>query len=208
VNAKLAMVFGVLTALWVLALTLIGGAMVDGYDHNAQFISELGATGAPYGQTVSWLGFLPAGVFGVLFALFAWLAAPRSLLATLGFVGIVLFAIGYIGAAFFPCDFGCRPAEPSASQVMHNLGGLAGYFLAPLTLAFLSIAARKWPNALYLVVLGVIGGVSALLALTVFEPDFEYVGMAQRVLEASVLTWIAACGIYLGTRRTNETAAR
>ncbi len=133
-NAKLAMISGMMGAAWLVAMVLIGGASWDGYDHVAQYISELGADGAPYGWHVSWLGFLPIGLLICAFAYFAWRAAPASVLATLGFVGVFLFSIGYVGSAFFPCDFGCRPNTPSFSQVMHELIGLAGYLLAPMTL--------------------------------------------------------------------------
>jgi hypothetical protein len=199
---KLAFFTGILGAAWVLALTLIGGATFPGYDHGGQFISELGATGAPHGWKVSWLGFLPAGILLCAFALFGWLAAPRSVLSTLGFVGIFLFAIGYVGSAFFPCDFGCRPEAPSFSQVMHELVGLAGYLLAPLTLLLLGLAARRWPGAGWLAILAYLTAVTALGGLVMLDPNFALVGAAQRVLEASVLGWIVACAIYLGQGKT------
>jgi hypothetical protein len=196
------MIAGVLGALWVLALTLIGGASFPDYNHGGQFISELGATGAPHGWKVSWFGFLPAGILVCAFSLFAWIAAPRSVPSTLGFVGIFLFAIGYVGAAFFPCDFGCRPQTPSFSQTMHELIGLAGYLLAPVTLLLLALAARSWPNAGWLAVLGFVTAVAALGGLVMLDPDFALVGAAQRLLEASVLGWIVACAAYLGQSKT------
>jgi hypothetical membrane protein len=60
--ARLAMICGVLGALWLLGMVVLGGATYPGYDHLAQFISELGATGAPFGDVVSYLGFFPVGV--------------------------------------------------------------------------------------------------------------------------------------------------
>jgi hypothetical protein len=202
---KLAMITGVLGALWVLVLTLAGGATFEGYDHSSQFISELGASGAPHGWKVSWLGFLPAGLLVCAFALFAWLAAPRSALSTLGFIGVLLFAIGYVGSAFFPCDFGCRPDEPSSSQVMHELIGLAGYLFAPITLLLLGLSARTWPNARWLAILGYIAAIGALAGLVKLDPAFAHVGLAQRVLETSMLSWVFACALYLGLQ--SKTAA-
>lgn len=205
-NGKLAMITGVLGAAWLVAMVLVGGAAWDGYDHVAQYISELGATGAPHGWQVSWLGFLPIGLLTCAFALFAWMAAPRSVLSTLGFVGVFLFSIGYVGSAFFPCDFGCRPDTRSFSQVMHELVGLAGYLLAPLTLLLLGIAAWKWPGAMWLSILAFIAAAGALVGLGgLVDPNFEQVGLYQRVLEASMLSWIVACALYLGLQR--KTAA-
>lgn len=201
-NGKLAMITGVLGAAWLVGMVVIGGASWDGYDHVAQYISELGANGAPYGWHVSWLGFLPIGLLICAFAYFAWAAAPRTALSTLGFVGVFLFSIGYVGSAFFPCDLGCRPDTPSFSQVMHELVGLAGYLLAPLTLLLLGIAAWKWPGAIWLSILAFITAATSLVGLGgLMDPASPQVGLYQRVLEASMLSWVVACGLYLGLQK-------
>lgn len=201
-NGKLAMITGVLGAAWLVAMVLIGGAAWDGYDHVGQYISELGATGAPHGWQVSWLGFLPIGLLICAFAFFAYMAAPRSVLSALGFVGVFLFSIGYVGSAFFPCDFGCRPDTPSFSQVMHELVGLAGYLLAPLTLLLLGLAAWKWQGARWLAILGFIAAAGALVGVGgLMEPESPTVGLYQRVLEASMLSWIVGCGLFLGLQK-------
>lgn len=201
-NGKLAMITAVLGAVWLVAMVVAGGAAWDGYDHVAQYISELGANGAPFGWQVSWLGFLPIGILICAFAFFAWSAAPRSVLATLGFVGVFLFSIGYVGSAFFPCDFGCRPDTPSFSQVMHELVGLAGYLLAPLTLLLLGIAAWKWPGASWLAIFAFITAAGSFVGLSgLMDPESPQVGLYQRVLEASMLSWVVACGLYLGQQK-------
>ncbi|MBL8547908.1 MAG: DUF998 domain-containing protein [Hyphomonadaceae bacterium] len=201
-NGKLALITALLGVAWLLVMVLVGGASFDGYDHVSQYISELGANGAPFGWHVSWLGFLPVGVLICAFSYFAWRAAPQSVLATLGFVGIFLFAIGYVGSAFFRCDFGCRPEEPSFSQIMHELGGLAGYMLAPVTLLLLGLAARTWPGAVWLSILGFIGAAGALVGLSgLLDDGSPTVGLYQRVLETSVLSWVLACGFYLGLQK-------
>lgn len=197
---KLAMASALLSATWLLAMVLIGGATYPGYDHASQYISELGATGAVRGFEVSWFGFLPIGVLMIGFAVLAWLSAPRSALSTLGFIGIVLFAAGYVGSAFFRCDFECRPEEPSFSQQMHLLIGFVGYMFAPLTLTLLTIAVRKWPKAGWLFVLGLLATIGSFLGLVTMAPDSPLVGVSQRVLETSVVGWVAACGLYLGLR--------
>lgn len=202
---RLTMIAALLGASWVLALTIIGGALSPGYEHASQFISELGAKGAPNAQAINYAGFLPAGILITSFAFLAWLALPRSLPMSLGMLGIALFALGYLVAAFYPCDAGCRPQEPSIEQTIHNFFGLAGYVTAPLTLFLLAWSARKWPQGGALALLGALLGTSALAALVSLSPDFAYVGAAQRALEASVLLWVVACGLYIG-RQPNSTA--
>lgn len=199
---RLAVFTGILGPLTVVLLTVLGGANFPNYSHASQFISELGSMDAPNGQLISWAGFLPAGVFTTAFAFLAWRALPRSVAATLGMFGLILFALGYLVAAFFPCEGDCRSAHPGVSQAIHNLFGLAGYLTAPLSLWALGWAARGWPRAGHLSALGFVGGTTALLGLMFLSPEFPYVGLAQRVLESSVLTWMVACAFYL--RRTSS----
>ena len=195
--SRLAFVTGILGTLAVFLVTVVGGATFPNFSHSSQFISELGADGAPHASIINLAGFLPAGLLLSAFAFFAWRLLPRSRATTLGLLGLVLFALGYIAAAFFPCEPGCRSAQPSLSQTMHNLLGLAGYFTAPLSLCALGWGARRWPKAGHLSVLGFIGGGLVLLSLLFFSPEFRYVGIVQRVLEGSVLSWVVVCALYI-----------
>jgi hypothetical membrane protein len=195
---KLALITGMLGSLAVVLLTLIGGANFPNYSHASQFISELGADGAPNARLINFGGFLPAGIFIIAFAFFAWRSLPRSGATTFGMFGLALFALGYLVAVVFPCEPGCRPANPTLAQGIHNLFGLAGYLFAPLSLVLLGWQARRWREATHLSVLGFVGGALALLGLLFLSPDFKYVGIAQRILEGSVLLWVMACALYLG----------
>lgn len=192
---KLAGLCGLLGAAWIVIGTLVGAALYPGYDHGAQFISELGAIDAPFGRAFSLFGFLPAGILLCTFAVVAWAASPKSILSALGFFGVFLFYLGYVGAGFFQCDAGCRPESPSSSQMMHNLFGLLGYFFAPVTLGLLGLAARKWTGARTLQILGYAGAVVALVALALFSPSSDFVGAVQRGLEASMLIWVLAFSV-------------
>jgi len=198
---RIALITGMLGPLTVVLLTVVGGANFPNYSHASQFISELGADGAPNARFISLGGFLPAGILIIAFAFFARRSLPRSGATTFGMVGLALFALGYLVAAFFPCEGDCRPAEPTLSQAIHNLFGLAGYLIAPASLFALGWQARRWPRATHLAVLGFIGSGFALLGLLFLSPDFKYVGVAQRILEGSVLMWIMACALYLAPRR-------
>lgn len=200
-TTKLALITGVLGALAVILLTVVGGANFPNYSHASQFISELGADGAPNARVINLAGFLPAGILIIAFAFFAWRSLPRSAATTFGMAGLALFALGYLVAAFFPCEGDCRPAEPTLAQAIHNLFGLAGYLSAPASLFALGWQARRWPRATHLAVLGFIGSGFALLGLLFLSPDFKYVGVAQRILEGSVLVWIMACALYLRRSR-------
>lgn len=194
---RLAVATGVLGTVAVFLVTVLGGAGFPGYSHATQFISELGARGAPHARLVNLLGFLPAGLLLGAYAFFARRSLPRSRLTTLAWIGLAGFAFGYAAAAFFPCDPGCRPARPSPSQLVHNLAGLTGYLLAPPSLLILGGQARRWPRARWLSTLGFLCGGAALLSLLFLSPDFRYVGVVQRALEGSVLGWVLASALYL-----------
>ena len=187
----------------VVLLTILGGAAFPGYSHTSQFISELGATGAPHGALIRFGGFLPAGVFLCLFVVGAFKVLPRSHITTLGLAGIAIYASGYIAAAFFPCDSGCRPVQPSFSQIVHNLFGLVGYLLAPLSLFALGWSARNWPGGTHLTALAFVAAVITLAGLLALDPGFPYVGVVQRVIEASVLLWVIICAWYVNSRIAN-----
>jgi Protein of unknown function (DUF998) len=199
-TSRIAFVSAVLALLWVLFLTLLGGAQFPGYSHAAQFISELGARQAPHEQLVRWAGFLPAGMMVLVFCAAAWAALPRSTLTTLGLLGLAVYAVGYVAAAFFPCDPGCRPAQPSIAQMVHNLAGLAGYVLAPLSLAALAWQARRWQGGSFLTVTGFAAAGLCVLGLLSLSPASPYVGWSQRLIEGSVLLWVCLCGWYLRRR--------
>lgn len=205
---KLAFITGVLGPVVVVLMTAIGGAYFPNYSHASQFISELGADGAPNAGLINFGGFLPAGLLIIGFAFFAWRSLPRSAVTTFAMVGLVLFAVGYLVAVIFPCEPGCRPAVPTLSQAIHNLFGLAGYLFAPLSLFLLGWRARRWQRATHLSALGFLGAGCALLGLLFLSPDFKYVGIAQRILEGSVLGWIMACALYLGSSRTETRDAK
>lgn len=197
---KLAGLLGVVSAVLAFAFPVIFAAMDPSYDPARDFISELGAVGAPNAALVNSYGFLPPGIAMGLFAILAWMAVPRSWSAFIGFVGVFIFAIGYVGAAFYPCDAGCRPANPSFDHIMHSLTGGPGYFLAPVFMASFAVAARGWPGGTWLSPLAAAGATLSVLGLVNFLPEPPTAGLWQRVLEAGVLTWILACGCYLLTR--------
>lgn len=131
------------------------------------------------------------------FSALAFSAIPRSRSVSLSLFGLALYAAGYLVAAAFPCDAGCRPAQPSTSQLIHNAGGLAGYLVAPAFLFTLARAARSWPGATHLTAAGYVASAVALVALLTLSPSAGAVGVSQRALELAVLGWVAMLGIYV-----------
>ena len=171
-----------------------------GYSHLSQFISELGASQSAYELPVRFLGFLPAGVSLLAFCYFAYKRLPKSTLTSLALIALAIYALGYVVAAFFPCDLGCRPAQPSVSQAIHNLIGGLGYLAAPGFLFALAQSSRSWPASASLPAVGFLAAAISLLGLLSLSPVSPFVGLSQRAIEASVLGWCLACGWYLRTQ--------
>lgn len=90
----------------------IFGMQQPGYSHLRDYISELGANGAPYADWVNYFGFLPIGVL-VLFVCFMLPAIlPKNRITIAACIFLLSLSIAYVGASIAPCDLGC-PAEGS-----------------------------------------------------------------------------------------------
>ncbi len=190
-----------LTSFLIFLVTIVaGGAGFPGYSHGAQYISELGAIGAPHSQIVSWFGFIPSGILLMTFAFVAPLTLPRSPWTWLGFSSLGFYAFGLVVGGLFPCDFGCRPDEQTAAQLIHNAVVGIGYLVGITALLVLGVQARKWAGGKHLLPLGVTCWLLAACSLPALDPGFEYAGIAQRIIEVSMYTWIIACAFYV--RRT------
>jgi hypothetical protein len=175
-----------LVALGYLTMALIFLARRKaGYSHVQHTISEIGEVGAPDQRLVAFAVFLPVGL-------------------ALAFVGLLLrghsqacalacsIAVGYIVAAFFPCDPG-SPTSGSARQGVHNLGGAVEYIGGGFSLVVLGEHLAPILRLAGFLVLG------AAVALTVL-PSGLLRGLVQRVAEvalfasASYVAWVVASG--------------
>ncbi len=93
------------------------------YDHVKNFVSELGATGAPGAAVMNFAGFLPYGVLMLAFALAVHHGIRKDVGGWLGPTVLALYGLSYIGVAFAHCDPGCQAATPSLHHRIHFLLG-------------------------------------------------------------------------------------
>lgn len=178
--------------------TIAGGIAYPGYDHLRQYISELGATGAPAGQAVS-LAFMVSGALLTAF----WLICARmfrdSRLAVFGFGLSALNGLGLFFGGVFRCDFECSLASPSREAVLHDVLGGIGYLCGIVGILVVGLAWRNRPDRLGLFRLSLLCGVPAAMTIWLIHPAFEWYGAAQRVLELALAIWTLA--IALTVRR-------
>ena len=150
-----------------------------GYRHLRHTISELGERGAPDGRLVSLGIFLPVGACLAAVSWWSYAAssgAPAALAATL--------AVGYCGAAAFPCDPG-SPLHGSARQGLHNLAGGVQYIGGAL--ALWNLGAHSHPAFRAAAV--IVAAVAVALSFPVFHP---WRGLVQRIGEVVLFVGLAA----------------
>lgn len=189
---------GVLSLLVLAAATIAGGMAYPGYDHLTQYISELGATGAPTSQGVS-LAFIVSGALLAAFWLLCAGLFPRSVLSIIGFGLSVLNGVGLLLGGVFRCDFECATADLSPEAVLHDVFGGVGYLCGIAGVFLVGIASRRWPQGRGLFGLGLICGIPAALAIWLIHPAFEWYGAAQRVVEIALAVWTVAVALRVRT---------
>ena len=131
----------VLSLLVLAVATVAGGLAYPGYDHLTQYISELGAAGAPTRRAVS-LAFIVSGALLAAFWLLCAGLFPRGVLSILGFGFSALNGVGLLLGGAFRCDFECAVVDPSLSAILHEVFGGVGYLCGIVGVFLLGIASR------------------------------------------------------------------
>lgn len=186
-TALVARTAATITALLALLVTIIGGAVTSGHSHCANYISELGARGATYGEVVSIAGFLPIGLASLL----ALLASAR-LDANLGLKTSILWMLtlplAYIVAAFARCTAGC--AGMDGAQAIHNVAGMAEYLGGAVALGAAGTALFRAGRSASGTIFWILGGVVLVCLYAIGQPHFELRGAAQRVAEVILFGFV------------------
>ncbi|WP_200768107.1 DUF998 domain-containing protein [Vibrio nigripulchritudo] len=182
---------------WFTSTVFIAGYFYPDYSHISQFISELGATGAPHGAYVNYLGFIPTELFILGFVFVSYSVIPRTKLNTIGLIFIAIYGITLGIAAFFPCDFECRPDTPSISHNIHMASAFPGYLCGVMAIFCLSSGSTSWSNSKVFKFTGYTAAIVALLAFLSLDPSSKTVGLNQRILELTIYAWLIFLGYSL-----------
>lgn len=196
---NIAFACGLLSLLVLAVAAVAGGLAYPGYDHLTQYISELGATGAPTSDSVS-LAFMVSGGLLAAFWLLCGALFPRNLLSVLGFGLSALNGLGLLLGGVFRCDFECSTVDLSPAGMLHDVFGGLGYLCGIAGVFLIGVAARGWPQGRGLFGLSLICGIPAALALWLIHPAFEWYGAAQRVVEIALAVWTLAVALRVRTR--------
>lgn len=200
-NPKTTAIIGILGSLLFIGTAIISGFQFTHYSHVSQFISEAYAFGTPYGIYLRIFGYIPSGIMLALFGFGASAYFKKSSLIKLGFVGFACFyGIGTVIVSIFPCDAGCNVEwiNPSVSQIIHNLLSVAVYLIVPWCLIFIGIGMKKLKTGYLAPVSLILGTISGVFVLLLFSDPFsDFVGMFQRIVETSILSWVFIVAIHI-----------
>lgn len=180
--------------------SLVAGSLQGNYSHLDQFISELGASGAPYRAVMNYAGIVPAGVLTVLFSIGMYRRLTGHFAFNLSSLFVTVIGIGRLAAGLFSCDPGCSVVGMSIAAQLHAGFGLLSFCcgaFAPLVLAFgLRVRGR---GRLFWLSLGV-GLLSVVLLVVLLRrgPGMSYVGAVQRLLLVLTYGWVVTVAIELG----------
>ena len=169
-------------ALMVLVETLYFASLRHGYSHVSNTISELGETGAPHAEEVSFGFFLPVGLLVWLGLGLVFRQAPDKYV-TLALIALSGLGAGYVVAAFFPCDPG-GPIYGTWRTLVHNVAGFVDY--EGTGIGFLFIAGHfTRQNAAFKAAAFLAAGALVLVctALLSLEPAMFVRGAVQRIAE-------------------------
>lgn len=188
--------------LWAAAI-VIAGELRPGFDHIAQYISELGERGSATEIFMRYGGFVATGLMHVGFAaaFYATLirVGARPRLTLLVAVLIALDGIGRIGAGLFACEPGCTAPE-SLGQRLHSLSA---------TIAFLAIAAAALLGAILfrrdkrlrsLSAYSFASGCAGLIFLALMsasEATHAYTGLYERLASGLLTLWVFVIAVRL-----------
>ncbi len=165
------------------------------YRHVTHTISELGESGSPHAAVVGFGIFLPAGLLAWAALLLAYGRSRRDRLLTAGLLAFACLGLGYVGAAFFPCDPG-SPLVGTWRQQVHNAFGFVEYLGAGLGLLLLGWHARRRGRHEAALALAISGGaVLSCLALLSMPPVFPIRGGVQRVAEVVMFAWLCLLAV-------------
>ncbi|MCJ8269392.1 MAG: DUF998 domain-containing protein [Psychrosphaera sp.] len=186
---NLLLAFPILSFVYFAGVIVVAGFLYPEYSHKTQFISELGATGSPHGSYVNYLGFIPTELFVLAFVFTCFLVIPKTKKSITGLAFIAVYGLTLGIAAFFPCDFECKPVEPTMSHQIHMLSAFPGYLCGIISIFILSSNSSLYGQSkVFKIISTVIGGL-CIYAFLNLDPDSNFVGVYQRALEVLMYSW-------------------
>lgn len=203
-HRKWLLVLPIISLIWFTSVIIIGGYFYPNYSHVTQFISELGATGSPYGKYVNYLGFIPSEIFILAFVVISYTKLPRTKVNMTGLILITIYGLSLGVAALFPCDFECRPETSTLSHDIHMLSAFPGYLCGIMSVFMLASGSSQWAQKSSFKVISFILGFVCLYLFLNLDPSSTWVGIYQRSLDALIYLWFIYFAYNLRRYQSNH----
>lgn len=178
-------------------LVIVNGAITPGYSHFSDFISTLGAVGAPYAiiQQFNFAVF-SGSILALMLGIHYWFGDGRR--PRFGTLLLGVFGVGVFLAGVFPEN----PAAPdSSTNVLHNIVSIVAFVagIAGVGLVSRRIGADgRWPSYRYEPT-GTVVIVLVTFVVFIFGVFSEsaFVGLTQRLFIGVMTLWVAGQSIRL-----------
>lgn len=185
---RLALLGAVGPVVWWL-LVVVNGAVTPGYSHVGDFISTLGAVGAPY-AVVQQVNFAVFGAAAAALAVGVHRYFGDGRRPRVGTLLLVVFAVG----VFLSGPFQSNPAVPdSRTEFLHNLVGTIAFLGVVVAIPLVSRrldADDRWPRYPYETVWTAVV-VVATFAVFMATIESAWLGLTQRLFVGAVSLWLA-----------------
>lgn len=184
-------------------MIIVAGELRPGFDHVAQYISELGERGSANGGFMRYGGFVASGVLHIAYAA-AFYAVLRGRterrgLTLLVAVLIALNGLGRIGAGLFACAPGCAAPEDPV-QRLHSLAATVAFLAIATAALFGSMLFRSARGMRALRLYSLATGIAGLLFLGLMSAgDVARVGLYERLASGVLSLWVLVTALRLST---------
>lgn len=210
-NNRVIFYIGLLGVVLFAASAIVGGILIEDYSIVSQFISESYAVDTKYGMHLRIFGYIPSGIFITLFCFLAFSYVHKNALTRIGFYGLgIFYGLATIAVGIFPCDKGCNKEfiDPSLSQIIHNFIGLLTYAFVPICIILIGIGLRRSQHFNKLSIIAIALGILSMLfvALLFSDPNSNYIGLLQRIIEIFFMLWIITCAFTIRNNSTRPTS--
>ncbi len=207
-NHKITFLIGIVGVSLFVISSILGGVLIENYSVISQYISESYAIDTEYGKILRIIGYIPSGFLIALFCFLAVSYFQSSKQLKIGFYGIgVFYGLATIVVAIFPCDSGCNKEliDPSSSQLIHNFVGSLTYLFVPIFMILIGSGLKKTSNKWFSLQSILLGVLSILFVyMLVANPNSEYIGIYQRMVEMFFVIWIIFCALAINKSIFNK----
>jgi hypothetical membrane protein len=195
-SQKLFAICGIISPIVFGILTIIAGLITPNYDHLVNFVSELGAIGAP-NAIIQRINFLLVGILIMVFAFGLHRGIAKRKGSFIGPLLVAIFGLSAVLSGIFSADL-IQPG--SFSDNMHMLSSAIGSTAAIIGFFVISDRLEKdplWKSFRYFSILIAVVAIVVSVVGNGVLGALGYPGLSQRLYMAVLFLWIEVMAVHL-----------